>query len=77
MTSERAPAATRATTAPAMPIDRRKPIGNTVRVIRATATVSAEKTTVRPAVAIVVEIAPGPGPCRVSSSRYRVTRNSV
>jgi hypothetical protein len=60
-----------------MPIDFRKPIGKTVRVARATATVAAEKTTVRPAVRIVVRTAPRVGPCRSSSSRYRLSRNSV
>ena len=74
--ARRAPA-TSATTAPAIPIDCRKPSGKTVSVIRAKATVTALKATVRPAVAIVVRTAPAPGPWRSSSSRKRVTRNSV
>ena len=60
ITSEAAPA-TRATTAPAMPIDFRKPSGKTVSVIRAVATVTALKATVRPAVLTVVRMAPAPG----------------
>ncbi len=56
-----------ATVAPAMPIDFRKPCGNTVSVISAAATVAAEKATVRPAVAIVVRMAPVGA--RPSSSR--------
>ena len=72
-----ASAATTATIAPAMPIDFRKPCGNTTSVISAPATVTAENATVRPAVAIVVAIAPAPAPWRASSSRKRVTRNSV
>jgi hypothetical protein len=42
VTTSEAAAAIRATRAPAMPIDLRKPMGKTVRVISATATVSAE-----------------------------------
>ena len=44
-----------------MPIDFRKPCGKSVSVMSAAATVAAEKATVRPAVAIVVRIAPGVG----------------
>ena len=45
-----------------MPIDFRKPSGNTVRVIIAAATVTALNATVRPAVLIVVRTAPAPSP---------------
>ena len=76
ITSDPTPATT-ATTAPAMPIDFRKPSGKTVRVASAIATVAEEKAMVRPAVAIVVRIAARPGPWRASSSRKRVTRKSV
>jgi hypothetical protein len=56
-TAREAIAATIATLAPAIPIDWAKPSGNTVSVASATATVAAEKATVRPAVAIVVRTA--------------------
>ncbi len=64
-----AAAATRATTAPAMPIDWRKPSGKRVSVIRAADTVAALKATVRPAVVMVVRIAAAPAPELSSSSR--------
>ncbi len=64
-----ASAATTATVAPAMPIDWRKPSGKTVSVASATATVAAEKTTVRPAVLIVVRMAAAVAPWRATSSR--------
>jgi hypothetical protein len=64
-----ATAATTATIAPAIPIDLMKPRGNVVSAARATATVVAEKATVRPAVRIVVVIAPRVGPWSASSSR--------
>ena len=67
--SSAARAATMATTAPAMPMDLRKPSGKTVRVIIATATVAAEKTTERPAVRMVTAIASGVAPTRATSSR--------
>ena len=70
-------AATTATLAPAMPIDCAKPSGKTVSVASAAATVAAEKTTVRPAVAIVVRTAARGSAPFASSSRKRVTRNSV
>jgi phage tail sheath gpL-like len=50
-------AATSATVAPAMPIDFRKPSGNTTSVASAHATVTAEKQTVDPARPIVVRSA--------------------
>ncbi len=50
-------AATIATTAPAIPIDLRKPCGNSVSVASAQATVTAENSTVRPARIIVVTMA--------------------
>ena len=62
-------AATTATIAPAMPIDLMKPSGNAVSAARATATVAAENATVRPAVRIVVVMAPRVGPWAASSSR--------
>ena len=68
ITSE-ATAATSATVAPAMPIDFRKPCGNSVSVISATATVTAENATVRPAVFSVVRSASGVAPPPRSSSR--------
>ena len=64
-----AAAATRATPAPPMAIDCRKFSGNSSSVASAMATVSALKTTVRPAVAIVSRTALAPGPLRSSSSR--------
>ena len=64
-----ATAATMATVAPAIPMDLMNPRGNTVSAARATATVLAEKATVRPAVRIVVRTAPAVGPCVASSSR--------
>ena len=72
-----ATAATIATVAPAIPIDCAKPSGKTVSVASAAATVADEKTTVRPAVAIVVRIASRWDAPPPSSSRNRVTRNSV
>ena len=58
-----------ATTAPAIPIDFKKPCGNSVSVASAHATVTAENKTVRPARDIVMPIAsPTPAP-RASSSR--------
>ena len=74
ITSAAAPA-TIATAAPAIPIDFRKPSGNTVSVISASATVTALNATVRPAVCIVVRTASGLS--LASSSRKRVTRKSV
>ncbi len=62
-------AATTATVAPASPMDLMNPRGKTVSAASATATVLAEKATVRPAVRIVVRIAPADGPCAASSSR--------
>jgi hypothetical protein len=61
--------ATIATAAPAIPIDCRKPCGNRVSVASAQATVAAEKSTVRPACAIVVAIASSTPAPRASSSR--------
>ena len=58
MTSDARPAMS-ATTAPAIPIDFRNPSGKTVSVISASATVTALKATVRPAVRIVVRTASG------------------
>ncbi len=69
-------AATSATTAPAIPIDLRKPCGNSVSVASAQATVIAENTTVRPARDIVMPIASRTPAPPASSSRYRVTMNS-
>ena len=66
-----------ATLAPAIPIERAKPSGKTVSVASATATVAAEKATVRPAVAIVARTAARGSAPPASSSRKRVTRNSV
>ena len=62
-------AATSAVTAPARPIEIAKLSGKTVSVASASATVSAEKTTVRPAVVIAVVIAAGTSAPRASSSR--------
>ena len=64
-----ASAATAATVAPAIPIDFRKPCGKIVSVMSAAETVAAENATVRPAVAIVVRMAPGVAPWTSSSSR--------
>ena len=52
-----------------MPIDLMNPSGKTVSAISATATVAAEKATVRPAVRMVVRTAPAVGPWAASSSR--------
>ena len=60
-----------------MPIERAKPSGKTVSVASATATVAAENATVRPAVAIVARTAARGSAPPASSSRKRVTRNSV
>ena len=76
-TASEATAATIATLAPAMPIERAKPRGKTVSVPSAAATVTAENATVRPAVAIVVRTAACRAAPPASSSRKRVTRNSV
>ncbi len=62
-------AATIATTAPAIPIDFRKPCGNSVSVDNAHATVIAENKTVRPARDIVIPIASRTPAPRASSSR--------
>ena len=70
-------AATTATTAPARPMDFRKPCGNRVSVASAHATVAAEKITVWPARAIVVPMACLTSAPAASSWRKRVTRNRV
>ncbi len=70
-------AAITAVIAPAIPIDFRKPWGNSISVISAQATVAAEKSTLRPARASVRPIAARGSAPAASSSRYRVTMNSV
>ena len=70
-------AATRATTAPPMPIDLRNCCGKTTSESIAAATVRALKTTVRPAVAIATLTAPCTSRPVLSSSRKRDTRNSA
>ena len=76
-TSSEAMPATMATLAPARPMDCAKPSGNSVSVPSAAATVAAEKTIVLPAVFIVVTTAACGSAPLASSSRNRVTRNSV
>jgi hypothetical protein len=58
-----------ATIAPPRPIEYRKRWGNTVSEASAAATVREEKSTVRPAVAIVRLMAARPGPSLAISSR--------
>ena len=70
-------AATRATTAPPMPIDLRNCCGKTTSESMAAATVSALNTTVRPAVDIATLIASCTSRSAPSSSRKRDTRNSA
>ena len=70
-------AAITATIAPAIPIDWAKPSGKTVNVASAAATVAAENATVRPAVTMVARTAVCVSAPAASSSRKRVTRNSV
>ena len=61
---------------PPYPIERRKSSGNSIRLVRATATVTPETATVRPAVATVRATACSTVGWRCSSSRNRVTMNS-
>ncbi len=66
-----------ATTSPPTPIEIRKRCGKTVRHAIAAATVTALKTTVRPAVRIVRRTASGTSAPRPSSSRKRDTHNRL
>ena len=63
------PAAISATITPARPIEKRKRCGKTISPARAAATVTALKSTLRPAVWSVRASASRPGPCAASSSR--------
>ena len=69
-------AATSATSAPPMPMEKRKRWGNTSSEDSAAATVTAENSTVRPAVRIVATSARRVSCVRSSSSRKRETMNS-
>ena len=75
--SSAATAATTATTAPPMPIDFRNCCGKTTSESIAAATVSALKTTVRPAVDMATRTASCTSRPAPSSSRKRETRNSA
>lgn len=61
---------------PPYPIERKKSSGNSIRLVRATATVTPETATVRPAVATVRATACSTVGWRCSSSRNRVTMNN-
>ena len=70
-------AAITTTPSPAYAKERRKYIGKIASAASARATVTAENATVRPAVCIVRKIADALSRPSATSSRYRVTSNSV